>query len=290
MKIIDPHLHLFDLSQGEYQWLKPENPPFWPDKAKIHQNFTEGDLQLTKPYTLAGFVHIEAGFDNEQPWRELQWLEQNCQQAFRSVAYIDITNSPINFALELSKLTQFSTVVGVRYIFDEDNIINELNSEQLLTNLQKLAEHQLIFELQISFDHIEAVNLVCQLLTRLPNLTIIINHAGFPEQDNQFEQWQSAIKKFSLFEHCALKCSGWEMVNRDYSVQWQQKVVSHCLACFGEDRVMLASNFPLTLFSVDYQGYWQNYIENLKLTSKQREKVCFENSYRWYQFDTVFDN
>ena len=28
MKIIDPHLHLFDLQQGQYDWLKPENPDY----------------------------------------------------------------------------------------------------------------------------------------------------------------------------------------------------------------------------------------------------------------------
>jgi L-fuconolactonase len=28
VKIIDPHIHLFDLQEGEYQWLKLENEPY----------------------------------------------------------------------------------------------------------------------------------------------------------------------------------------------------------------------------------------------------------------------
>ena len=93
MKIIDPHLHLFALELGHYHWLKAENPPFWPDKQHIYKSFDETDLMLTAPYSLAGFIHIEAGFDNEQPWRELAALEQSCNKPFRAIANIDLTSS-----------------------------------------------------------------------------------------------------------------------------------------------------------------------------------------------------
>ena len=73
MKIIDPHLHLFDLSQGEYSWLKPECPPFWPDKSLVAKNFSEHDLRLNESLKLTGFVHIDAGFNNQQPRREIAW-------------------------------------------------------------------------------------------------------------------------------------------------------------------------------------------------------------------------
>lgn len=286
LKIIDPHVHLFDLNIGNYHWLKPVNPPFWPDKKLIQQNFSVTDLSLSANLQLAGFVHIEAGFDNEQPWRELQWLEQSCKQPFRSIAFIDITQSPINFTLELTKLSQFSSLVGVRYIFENTDIFKTLNNEQVLKNLQQLADQQLLFELQMPFDNIEAVQLICQLLTKLPNLTVIINHAGLPEpeSESQFQQWQTVIKQFSQFNRCAIKCSGWEMQNRHYTLNCQQKVINHCLACFGEDRVMLASNFPLTLFSQTYQGYWQSCVKNTTLSHQQLEKLCFVNSYHWYQF------
>ncbi|WP_448245994.1 amidohydrolase family protein [Thalassotalea agariperforans] len=290
LNIIDPHIHLFDLNQGDYHWLKSANPPFWPDKHLIQQNFSEADLSLSNNLQLAGFVHIEAGFDNKQPWRELHWLEQTCKLPFRSIAFIDINQSPINFTLELTKLSQFSSFVGVRYIFEDDNTLTTLSKEQVLTNLKLLAERALIFELQMPFDNIDAIKLISQLLTQLPKLKVIINHGGFPEPDSesQFKQWQTVIQQFSQFSCCAIKCSGWEMQNRHYTVNWQEKVINHCLACFGEDRVMLASNFPLTLFSQPYPAYWQAYAEQLTLAPKLLEKLCFTNSYHWYNFDNLF--
>ena len=82
IKIIDPHLHLFDLKQGDYHWLKADNPPNWPDKNVINNTFDEQDLSLSPPLSLAGFVHIEAGFDNLQPWRELNYLQKSCPITF----------------------------------------------------------------------------------------------------------------------------------------------------------------------------------------------------------------
>ena len=122
MQIIDPHVHLFDLAKGQYLWLKPENEPFWPDKAVINKNFSASDLSLSAPLSLYGFVHIEAGFDNLEPWREIAWLEQNCQDNFRAVAMLDITLSPAMFN-EASQLLN----IEPKYILHVgDNLIKDV--------------------------------------------------------------------------------------------------------------------------------------------------------------------
>ena len=72
-KIIDPHIHLFDLAKGQYQWLQTNNPPFWPDKHIIQKNFIEQDLKLNNNFSLEGIAHIEAGFDNESPIEEINF-------------------------------------------------------------------------------------------------------------------------------------------------------------------------------------------------------------------------
>ena len=100
IKIIDPHLHLFNIEQGDYSWLKPQCPPFWPDKPLINKNFVEADLLLPHAMHLAGFVHIEAGFDNQQPWREIDWWQQDYTLHFTRVAFADITAATFNEHLQ----------------------------------------------------------------------------------------------------------------------------------------------------------------------------------------------
>lgn len=280
MEIIDPHLHLFDLSKGKYAWLKPENPPFWPDKHLINRSFSENDLTLNQGLSLSGFVHIEAGFNNNQPWQEITWLEENCRLPFKSIAGIDLTLKSELFLQRISQLKTFTSVVGVRDILD-DNAVKYLSNEQVKKNLQQLAKHQLLFELQMPVDNLDAVKLFIGILQQTPNLQVVINHAGCPSNLNN--NWQQGLEKLSLFQQCSIKCSGFEMANREYSFQYQADIIETCIEYFDIERVMLASNFPLCLFTNTYQEYWQKYLNNHLLSAEKLNFLFFLNAKRIYQ-------
>jgi predicted TIM-barrel fold metal-dependent hydrolase len=247
VKIIDPHLHLFDLELGHYHWLKAENPPFWPDKPLINKNFDETDLTLTEPLSLAGFIHIEAGFDNEQPWRELATLEQSCNKPFRAIANIDLTASSQHVNTVVEKLAERSSFVGVRHLLDEQGLAL-LTKTQVLNNFEILNENGLVFEVQLSLIEHAPVNALCDVISDNPDIHFIINHAGFPPADIhtiEWQRWQSNLTKLSGYPHVAIKCSGWEMTNRNYKGTWLNENLSLIFAIFGAKKVMLASNFPL---------------------------------------------
>lgn len=288
MKIIDPHLHFFDLNKGDYHWLKKANAPFWPDKKCIAKNFSEDDLIVNKDTLLAGFIHIEAGFDNTQPWREIAWLESSCKMPFKTVAEIDVTLPTKEFIDRITQLKQYPSVVGCRHLLDENAEIL-LSNAVVQQNFTLLAEHNLSFDLQMPLTNTTAVSALSEILTNNPQLTVIINHAGWPQlpqQDNATKQlWLEGVKKLSQFPHCAIKCSGWEMTDRHYTIQWLKQTVETCLQYFGEHRVMLASNFPLTLFTQRYQQLWQCYTQELGLTDMQLSALCYDNAKKWYRLD-----
>lgn len=307
-KVIDPHVHLFDLFQGDYDWLKKENPPFWPDKALINKNFSEQDLVLNKTVELAGFVHIEAGFDNEQPWREIAWLEANCQLPFSSVASVDLTLNEKDFIAQIDKLVVYKSVVGCRHILDEQ-AFELLSQKTIQINLAHLAKKQLSFDLQMPLTDKKSVQLMAELLTKTPGLRVIIEHAGLPpyiedsglskagsylmsslsNQTNWLE-WLSGLKTLSQFEQCAIKCSGWEMIDREFKCYWQQAVIENCISVFGDNRVMLASNFPLTLFTQSYDSLWQGYKGLFELcedfTEDQYTALTYINAVHWYRLQS----
>ncbi|SEK42488.1 Predicted metal-dependent hydrolase, TIM-barrel fold [Colwellia chukchiensis] len=282
MKIIDPHLHLFDLALGDYQWLKADQAPFWPDKHRIAKNFTEQDLTLTPPLTLAGFVHIEAGFDNQQPWREIAWLENHCQLPFRSIAMLDISLASAHFNQQLTKLMAFESVVGIRHILDEHALAILCNPNSQ-ANLTTLAAHKLIFELQMPLTDTPALAQFMSILAKIPELKVCVNHAGWPVTDSkQHQLWFKNLTRLAEFTQVFIKCSGFEMFDRDYLAAWQRQIVRQCLAAFTVKRVMLASNFPLNILHSSYQNTWQNNTELLCSTT-QRELVCFANAVSFYQ-------
>lgn len=294
MNIIDPHLHLFDFNKGNYPWLRSENPPFWPDKQLIAKNFSEHELMLTSPLTLAGFVHIEAGFDNQQPWREIAWLENICNLPFRSIALLDITLPKTIFDQQLKNLSRFQSLVGIRYILD-DNAFAILNDKNSQDNLATLATNKLSFELQMPLANTQAVERLLAILAITPSLMLCINHAGWPALGGeQHLYWLKNLKRLANFENVFIKCSGFEMVARDYSASWQYVIIKQCIESFGIDRVMLASNFPLCLFRASYQNTWlantgQHSTErdntDPSYNTEQLQQLCFSNAQRFYKFD-----
>ena len=286
MQIIDPHLHLFDLSKGHYHWLKESNPPYWQDKSIINHSFSEQQLTLSSPLTLAGFVHIEAGFDNEHPWREVAWLESHCHLPFRSVAAVDLALPPKKFIAQVQQIMRYKSVVGCRHILDEQ--ANHLLSlPQVTENLAYLAQQQLSFDLQMPLSDKKSVALLTRLLSALPTLTIIINHSGCPPKvlsSNAGKYWQKGLEQLSQFSQCAIKCSGFELVNRNYTLDWQNKIIQQCLLLFGTQRVMLASNFPLCLFTQSYNKFWQEISTSAEILNLPQSDLFYNNATYWYKF------
>ena len=286
MKIIDPHLHLFDLDQGEYSWLCARNAPFWPDKQLINRHFNEQDLQfdspVDKPLEIVGFVHIEAGFDNQHPWRELQWLERTCHLPFKAIACVDITQAPEVFNQTLTKLQQQASLVGVRHILD-DQALSILSAINTLTNLARLADAGLSFDCQLSLLDTLAIKQLINILSQLPQLICIINHAGFAPiaHNDDWSLWQENLSQLANFKTVAIKCSGWEMTQREYPIKHCLQVITSAIDLLGDTRVMLASNFPLCLFSKSYQRYWQ---EIVAITPPQYlENLSYKNALKWYK-------
>lgn len=182
IKIIDPHVHLFDLQAGEYAWLKHNNPPFWSDKSTIVRSCDDTYLKDHSSFTLAAYVHIEAGFDNRQGHREIANIEQRATLPHRAIGHIDITLDPHEFMLQLGSQAQFKSAVGIRHILENTeqySVASILENANSYTNLLFLAKHNGIFELQCDVTDRETVVHLFAFFQRLPTLQLVLNHAGF---------------------------------------------------------------------------------------------------------------
>lgn len=282
-RIIDPHLHLFSLKQGDYHWLKAENPPFWSNKQVINRDFAETDLVLESAIELAGFIHIEAGFDNSNPEREIAWLENNCNLPFKSIAFANICSA--DFHEQIKTLQQYNSFVGIRHILEgeAEHILAHSNT---LTNLKHLASLDLIFELQCDCADLSVVKQLSSYLAEIPNLTIIINHYGATTSNSLDHKLTSGLTTLAKHSQCFIKCSGWEMRDNNWQVEILAPLVNSIITIFGEQRVMLASNFPLCLFSISYSQLWQQYTQLDGFTIQTLEALCFANASKVYKLFT----
>ena len=323
INIIDPHLHLFARSRGDYHWLKSENPPFWPDKSLIQQDFSIDDLTkclaLTSNINLSGFVHIEAGFDNTKPWRELDYFESLTfdnlaieglpHPKSSTIANIDLLAQPEHFQRTLHKLQQYKSLIGVRHILDGQaySILSNQNAQQNFACLNQVTDF--IFELQLPLaneDSNKVMPLLIQTITNNDQLSFIINHAGFPPKrastntnTDAWYLWQKQISELAKYPNVFIKCSGWEMTDRQYQMSWFSAVTSFCIREFSIERVMLASNFPLCLLgrglgkklanelgNKSYASYWQDILESSVIkqcSENEKSALLYDNALKVYQ-------
>ena len=243
---------------------------------------TADDLTLCESLQHAGFVHIEAGFDNLQPQRELAWLEASQSANFRSVASVDLTLCSADFSALIEQLVAHTSLVGVRHILDQDARAL-LASSQVQLNLQQIADRGLIFECQLDATDSPAIAQLEAVLLRLPQLILVINHAAFPPlHQASLSTWRDNIGKLATFSNLSIKASGWEMVDRKYQSADIQQIIDILLKLFPLNNIMLASNFPLCLFSNSYAQLWQIY-SDLALSKAQKYALMHDNAKRIYR-------
>ena len=138
----------------------------------------------------------------------------------------------------LEQLQSAARFSGIRHI-TEGADWELLFAKPVVDNLSRLASQGLIFEAQFELSNLKASRQLASYASSLPNLTIVINHAGLVcEQD--FTQWQSALELLAPYPNIYLKCSGWEMNDRQYKTSWLDKVITTSVHYFGPGRVMLA--------------------------------------------------
>ena len=275
IKIIDPHVHFFNLAEGQYSWLKG-NPPAWPNLEKIKQPVSINQLVESTDFDLVAIVHIEAGFNNSAPINELNWLSTHLNNLpYKAISYAQIDQSPTLFSNAL-KETQHPALAGIRDI-TEGSDANRLLSNNCYNNFEYLSHLKLHFEAQFALENINITKQLAYYAKHIPQLHIIINHAGLP---TNIPNWQQSVALLAQHENIAIKFSGFELLSLNQ--QQQAKCYSTLLKYFGEQRIMFASNYPVCQINSCYNDIWHAHF-NLCNNPRIWDQLSNKNAKHFYQ-------
>ncbi len=116
-----------------------------------------------------------------------------------------------------------------------------------------------------------------ELAAAVPGTTMILDHFGTPlgvgrfagRADEIFESWKDDIAAIAECPNVVAKLGGlampdngfgWHLRDRpassDELVEAQARYYHHTIECFGPDRCMFESNFPVDRFSLSYRTFW----------------------------------
>ena len=92
----------------------------------------------------------------------------------------------------------------------------------------------------------------------LSSMTIGALRILSPERKGAFQPWADLLGKAAARTNVAAKLSGLEMCCRwgDWTAVDWRPYADHALACFGPDRLMLGSNWPVSTLSGRYEQIW----------------------------------
>ncbi len=290
-KIIDAHQHFWDLSHGyKYPWLqdKPAGEGMLGNLAPIAQDYGPAAyLADAADYEVAGTVHIEAV--PLDPLGETSWLSGLDGPLPTGLVGFAALNDPAVETI-IAAHAGFAKVRGIRQIVNwHPNPALTFTPTDLLADSAWRAGYGLLRKYNLSFDMQLYANQMEEargLAAAHPDTLMIINHTGMPaDRDAEgLALWKSGMRSLASAENVVAKISGLGMVDHKWSTESIRPFVRHTIECFGVDRVMFGSNFPVdrlySSFAAVYRAF-ETIVADLSVA--EQDRLFHTNARRHYR-------
>ncbi len=278
-KVIDTHLHTWDLQQLDYYWLKGDTSILAKDYFldEVALNFVEAGV------TNALLVQA-ANSLAESDW--LLSLAEVHEWVAGAVIWLPL-EKPEAVHAALEKYQPNPYFKGVRHqIHDEQN--NEwLLQPTVVESLALLAGKNIPYDLVGTKPaHIETAIKVAE---RIPSLKMVFDHLNQPPNavSKEWDTWTGLMKDAAAHANFYAKISGLGTTTAK-PFTWDAGDIAPCvefaLKAFGTDRVFCGGDWPVSLLAGSYSYTWQQYqaVFNTLLTAFEKTKVYQHNAEIFY--------
>jgi L-fuconolactonase len=178
-----------------------------------------------------------------------------------------------------------SRLCGIRHLIHDEPDPDWVVQPRVLESLARLAERGLAFDLSaFSARHLSHVPTLAE---RVPELRVVVCHFGMPRVDlGEWEPWASAFARAAQHPHCTVKISGLDLFLGGPDAAKIQRYVDHALACFGPERLIWASNWPVSLQLRGYRELLETGRAVLAgCSTAERDAVLGGNANRVYRLE-----
>jgi predicted TIM-barrel fold metal-dependent hydrolase len=291
MRIIDPHIHLWDLSTGLYPRLEKPSTGFIGDNAPIARSYLLDELlaEGQGEFEIAKIVNVEAfPTDPVQETRLLQQLADRTGYPQGIVANADLASPDCERVLEAQ--AAHANLRGIRQVLNThaDPFYAYVSEDHLANatwrrNFGLLARRNLSFDMQLYPHQMDAA---AALAAAHPDTTIILNHAGMAVDRTLagWRQWRDGIHALARLDNVAVKISGLGMFDHAWTVESLRPYVLETLDAFGLRRAMFASNFPVDKLFGTYTTLWRAFSATVAdLSEDERTDLFARNAERIYR-------
>ena len=270
---IDAHHHVWTLARGDYGWLTRDLVP-------IYRDFDLSDLA---PYLSAagieGTILVQAA-PTEAETRFLLDIAEHAKIVQGVVGWTDFDAA--DGLARIDGMAAQGLLVGLRPMVQDIADDDWLLRPQLAPLLAKMAERYLVFDALVLPRHLPRL---LRVVDRHPDLQFVLDHFGKPRlASGDMVQWRLDVARLAERQNIACKLSG---LATEAAINWQvadlQEAVDHVRACFGPQRMLWGSDWPVVNLAGGY-AKWLAAAETLlaDLSPDERTEVFGGNAARVY--------
>jgi L-fuconolactonase len=243
---IDAHHHLWTLARGDYGWLTPALAP-------IYRDFQLSDL--TPHLSTAGIegtILVQAAPTEA----ETMFLLDIADSAEVVRGVVGWTNfDAAGGAARIDALAARNLLVGLRPMVQDIADDDWLLGPALAPLLTAMARNGLIFDALVLPRHLPKL---LQVIARHPDLTFVLDHCGKPRlATGEIATWQRDIALLAEHPNIVCKLSG--LVTEaapDWRVADLRQAVDHVVTCFGPQRLLWGSDWPVVDLARGYAAWF----------------------------------
>lgn len=279
MKIIDTHQHLWDLDLFAYSWL--DSVP------SLRRSFRMEDyLTAVQGLDLRKSVHLEADVDESFMLEETRHILTMAEQdnPLEGVVACGRPENP-HFADYLDKIAGHPKLKGIRRVLHTQP--DELGQSSLFAeNIRLLKTYGLSFDICVLARQLP---IAIRLVNRCPDVSFILDHCGVPKvKERVLDPWKEHILEISKFPNVVCKVSG--LVAYADAEAWTPEdlkpYVDYVIECFGWNRVMFGSDWPVCTLSSSLQKWVGTLLQLTREAGEgKQQKLFYENAARVYRLE-----
>ncbi|HEY4287603.1 MAG TPA: amidohydrolase family protein [Puia sp.] len=269
MKLIDTHIHVWNLEKVSYPWLEG-------DTSILRRNYTLEELEPARQAVgVTGGVLVQAA----NSWEDTEWMLRTAAEhewisgvvGWLPLEDPDATARLLEEEWATGKSGKAGNLLkGVRHLIHNEADARWLLREPVLESLGLLASRDIPYDVVgIIPEHIATV---LEVAERWPDLRMVFDHLNQPRKG----AWEGLMKEAAKHENFYVKISGLG------GKKEMEPAIEFALHYFGGDRCFCGGDWPVALLAGSYEETWAMYKSIVEKYTKARDNLFWGNAERFY--------
>ena len=281
MRMIDTHVHIWDLEKAQYPWLQGEN-------SILNRTWRIEEIEndRKKAGVTAGVLVQASG--------NIEDTELMLESAYKTdwicgvVGWLPLMDTKATQRLLEERFLEEKYFKGARHQVHDEKDPKWLLQPAVIESLKLLASFDLPYDVVgILPSHIETV---IEVAGKVPGLRMVFDHLNGPPipAKEKFGRWGELMKIAAQHNNLYAKISGLGTASGNFQNREAEDIkpyVEFVLQHFGTDRCFCGSDWPVSMLVNNYIKTWQitKDILNDLLNDEEKDKVFFSNANNFYK-------